>query len=448
MEQTLEQNKVTLKSGFSNIQGVVEEPGLQTEDMVVNIGPQHPSTHGVLRLVTTINGEVVKDMEPVMGYLHRGKEKMAEGRSYFQYQPTIDRVEYLSAFYDHYVYVTALEKIANLKVPKRVEYIRMITMELNRITSHLLWFGTFLLDLGATSPFFYAFRERESIFNLFEELTGARMMYNYFRFGGVNADMPPGWLDRVRDVINELPARFDEYEAIATRNPIILDRCIGVGILTKEDCLKYGVTGSILRGSGVNQDLRKTNPYCVYDEVDFDVPVETAGDVYSRYKVRMAEMRQSLRIIHQALDQMPGGDSAGLMKLEKEYAAVEAEIKAAKKRVTLAKKAEEEPNAKDVKLMETPVPSLDPDHRITGQKVNLMTFKPPAGEAFSMVESPRGMLACYLTSDGTPKAYRVKWRGASYSNLSILPSMMIGSLYPDLMAIFGSLDVILPEVDR
>lgn len=448
MEQTLEQPKVTFQSGFSNIQGVTEEPGLKTEDLVVNIGPQHPSTHGVLRLVTTINGEVVKDMEPVVGYLHRSKEKMAEGRSYFQYQPTIDRVEYLSAFYDHYVYVTALESIADLKVPKRVEYIRLITMELNRITSHLLWFGTFLLDLGATSPFFYAFREREMIFKLFEDLTGARMMYNYYRFGGVNADIPPGWLDDVRRVINELPQRFDEYEAIATKNPIVMDRCIGVGILTKEDCLKYGASGPILRGSGVAQDMRKTNPYCVYDEVDFDVPVETAGDVYARYKVRMAEMRESIRIIHQALDQIPGGDSAALMKQKKEIAAVEEMVKAAKKRVTIAKKKEEEPDPQDVKLMEKTVPKMDPDHEITGQKVNLMTFKPKAGEAYSMVESPRGFLGCYVISDGTPKAYRVKWRGASYSNLSILPSMMIGNLYPDLMAVFGSLDVILPEVDR
>ncbi len=436
------------KPGFSDLQGVTVEHGLNTQDMVVNIGPQHPSTHGVLRLVTTINGEIVKDMEPVIGYLHRSKEKMAEGRSYFQYQPTIDRVEYLSSFYDHYVYVTAIEALADLKVPKRVEYIRMICMELNRITSHLLWFGTFLLDLGATSPFFYAFREREAIFKLFEDITGARMMYNYFRFGGVNADAPPGWLDDVRKVINELPFRFDEYEAIANKNPIVMDRCIGVGVTSYQDLLDYGVTGPSMRACGVAQDMRKTNPYSCYNEVEFDVPTATEGDVYARYKVRMAEMRESIRIVHQLLDNMPGGDSAELRKLEKEHAKVAEEIAAAKKRVTVAKKNEEAPNAADVAKMAEKAPELPFDYRTTGQKVNLMVFKPPAGEAFSMVESPRGMLGCYLVSDGTPKAYRVKWRGASFSNLTILPSMMIGNLYPDLMAIFGSLDIILPEVDR
>lgn len=453
-EASLEQSQDTAGSGsnaglgFSDIQGVTLEKGLRTEDMVVNIGPQHPSTHGVLRLVTTINGEVVKDMEPVIGYLHRSKEKMAESRSYFQYQPTIDRVEYLSSFYDHYVFVNALETIADIPIPKRVEYIRMICMELNRITSHLLWFGTFLLDLGATSPFFYAFRDRERILKLFEDVTGARMMYNYYRFGGLNMDIPPGWLDDVRTVINELPARFDEYEAIANKNPIVMDRCMGVGIITTQDCLDYGVTGPALRATGIAQDLRKTNPYGCYDEVEFDVPTSTEGDVYARYMVRMQEMRESLKIIHQLLDNIPGGDSFDLRKLEKEYEAVAEEIAAAKKRVAVAKKQEKDPDPADVELSTQKAPELPLDHRIQGKKVNLMTFKPPAGEAMSMVESPRGYLGCYLISDGTPKAYRVKWRGASFSNLTILPSMMIGNLFPDLMAIFGSLDVILPEVDR
>ena len=404
------------------IPGVTINRDLDTEDMVVNIGPQHPSTHGVLRLVTTLNGEVVKDMEPVIGYLHRGKEKMAESRSYFQYQPTIDRVEYLSSFYDHYAFVASLEAIAKLKVPKRVEYIRMITMELNRISSHLLWFGTFLLDLGATSPLFYAFREREEIFKLFEDLTGARMMYNYYRFGGVTQDIPSGWLDKVRQFIDKAPKMFDEYEAIVSKNPIILDRTVGHGLMTKEQCMEYGVTGPSLRACGIAQDLRKTNPYCVYDEVEFDVPIATRGDVYDRYIVRMAEMRESLRIIRQGLAQIPGGDTA--------------QVNAAKKAIEEAKKRGETPE------------ELNPDWLSMGQKVNLMVFKPPAGEAITMVESPRGFLGCYIISDGTPKAYRCKWRGASFSNLSALPSLMKGHLYPDLMAIFGSLDVILPEVDR
>lgn len=413
----------------NSIPGVTTEQGLKTNDLVVNIGPQHPSTHGVLRLITTLNGEVVKDMEPVIGYLHRSKEKMGETRSYFQYQPTIDRVEYLSSFYDHYAYVTAIEKIANLKVPKRVQYIRMITMELNRITSHLLWFGTFLMDLGATSPLFYAFRDREEIIKLFEDITGARMMYNYYRFGGVNMDLPVGWLAECKKVVDNLPKMFDEYEAIVTKNPIVLDRTVGIGKLDRETCLRYGVTGPTLRSTGIAQDLRKTNPYSVYDEVNFTVPVGTHGDVYDRYIIRVQEMRESVSIIQQALKQIPGGDTANIKQKESEI-------------------AEATRLAKEQGLDASSIPTMDPEWAFQGQKVNLMVFKPPAGEAMSMVESPRGFLGCYLISDGTPKAHRIKWRGASFSNLSILPYMMIGNLYPDLMPIFGSLDVILPEVDR
>jgi NADH:ubiquinone oxidoreductase subunit D len=427
MPDVLAEQPVALPKVHPNLPGVSFEPNygadsLSPDEMVVNIGPQHPSTHGVLRLVTTLDGELIKQMEPVIGYLHRSKEKMAESRSYFQYQPTIDRIEYLSSFFDHCAYVNSLEAIAKLKVPKRVEYIRMITMELNRISSHLLWFGTFLLDLGASSPLFYAFREREEIFKLFEDLTGARMMYNYYRFGGVNQDMPPGWLEQVRVFINKAPKLFDEYEAIVTKNPIIMDRTVGQGLMDKDLCMRYGVTGPTLRACGVPLDLRKTNPYSAYAEVDFNVPIGAKGDVYDRYQVRMAEMHQSIRIIHQCLDNMPGGDTAQLNQLK---ASIEA-----------AKKAGETPEA------------LNPDWLTQGQKVNMMVFKPPVGEAMTMVESPRGFLGCYIISDGTPKAFRCKWRGASFSNLSVLPELMLGRLFPDLMAIFGSLDIILPEVDR
>jgi NADH:ubiquinone oxidoreductase subunit D len=283
--------------------------------------------------------------------------------------------------------------------------------------------------LGATSPLFYAFREREAIFKLFEDVTGARMMYNYYRFGGVNADLPPGWLEKCREFIRTMPKKIDEYEAIVTKNPIFLDRTVGIGKMDFETCLKYGVTGPSMRAAGVAQDLRKTNPYCCYDELDFEVPVGTHADVYDRYLVRMAEMRESCKIIEQCLDRIPGGDTQNIRNKQ-------AEIEEAKK---IAKEKGEDPKS---------VPDLDPDWQYQGQKINLMTYKPPAGEAYSVCESPRGMLGCYLISDGTPKAYRVKWRGASFSNLSVLPELMIGNLYPDLMAIFGSLDVILPEVDR
>jgi NAD(P)H-quinone oxidoreductase subunit H len=409
------------------MQGVSVEKGFDTNDLVVNIGPQHPSTHGVLRLITTLNGEVVKDMEPVIGYLHRSKEKMAESRSLFQYQPTIDRVEYLSSFYDHLAFVNCVEKIAGLGVPKRVEYIRMITLELNRITSHLLWFGTFLLDLGASTPFFWAFRDREEVFTLFEKLTGARMMYNYYRFGGVNAELPSGWLNEVRTFIDDFPRRLDEYEAVATKNPIVLDRTIGQGILTKDMCLQFGVTGPALRAAGYAADLRKTNPYSCYAEVDFDVPVTTEADTYARYVVRVQEMRESLKIIRHCIDHIPGGDGGALSILKTK---VDEATKAKKKDPTIE------------------VPEWNTDWDLFGKKINLLTYKPPAGEASVFVESPRGVLGCYMVTDGTPKAARVKWRGASFSNLSCLPALMKGHMYSDLMAIFGSLDVIMPEVDR
>jgi NADH:ubiquinone oxidoreductase subunit D len=411
----------------SNLPGVSIETGFDTNDLVVNIGPQHPSTHGVLRLVTTLNGEVVKEMEPVIGYLHRSKEKMGESRSLFQYQPTIDRVEYLSSFYDHLVFVNCIEQIADIPVPKRVEYIRVICLELNRITSHLLWFGTFLLDLGASTPFFWCFRDREEVFTIFENLTGARMMYNYFRFGGVNNDIPAGWLEEVRAFCNHFPDRLDEYEAVATKNPIVMDRTKGHGIMSKEFCLKYGVTGPALRATGEALDLRKTNPYSVYNELDFDVPTHTGYDTYARYLVRVQEMRESIKIIKQCIDKIPGGDGGALAILKKE---VEAKTKEAKKNPEIV------------------VPHWDKDWDTMGKKINLLTYKPPAGEASNFVESPRGVLGCYIITDGTPKAYRIKWRGASFSNLSALPELMKGHMYSDLMAIFGSLDVIMPEVDR
>lgn len=407
--------------------GVYEERSFDTDDLVVNIGPQHPSTHGVLRLVTTLDGEIVKDMEPVIGYLHRSKEKMGETRSLFQYQPTIDRVEYLSSFFDHQAFVACVESICGLRVPKRVQYIRMITMELNRISSHLLWFGTFLLDLGASTPFFWAFRDREEIFKLFEDITGARMMYNYYRFGGVNNDMPPGWMEQVKDFCDRFPDRLDEYEAVASANPIVLDRCVGQGIIDRAMCMKYGVTGPALRAAGVKADYRKTHPYLAYDEIKLDVITETAADTYARYKVRMAEMRQSLDIIQQCIKQMPGGDSAPLAEL--------------KEKVEAAKKAKKKDDSVEV-------PHWDDDWDTWGKKINLLTFKPAKGEAMVTVESPRGVLGCYMVTDGTPKAYRTRWRGASFSNLSCLPELMKGHMYSDLMAIFGSLDVIMPEVDR
>ncbi len=393
--------------------------GLIKKDMIINVGPQHPSTHGVLRLVMTLNGEIIKDTEPVIGYLHRGQEKLAESRTYFQYLPMVDRVDYLASFFNSASFCYSVEAIAGLKVPKRAEYIRLITMEFNRISSHLLWLASFLLDLGATSPLFYAFREREEIIALFEELTGHRMMYNFYTFGGVKKDLPEGWVARALELCKKMPKYFDEYEAIITKNPIFLERTQGTGVLSKETALEYGITGPNIRASNVDMDLRKTNPYSVYDEVKFDSCLAKNGDSYDRYIVRIAEMRESISIIEQAIRQIPGGI----------------------------------PEKLRVKRLNCGCGKDDCgycgfDTKLVGKKVNAVVFKPPAGEATSMIESPRGITNCYVISDGTKNPYRVKWRTPSFSSVNVLPELIKGKPYSDLMPIFGSFDVVLPEVDR
>lgn len=259
---------------------------MQNELMKINIGPQHPSTHGVLRLIMSLNGEIVKETEPVIGYLHRGMEKLAESRTYHQYLPMVDRVDYLSSFFNLASFCYAVESLAGIQVPRRAEYIRVITMEFNRISSHLLWLGTFLLDLGATSPLFYTLRDREEIVELFEQLTGARMMYNFYCFGGVKKDFPEGWVSRARELIKKLPKFFDEYEAIISKNPIVLERTKKIGIITPEMALDYGITGPNLRASGVELDLRKSSPYSIYNELDFKICTRQSGDCYDRYIIR------------------------------------------------------------------------------------------------------------------------------------------------------------------
>lgn len=389
------------------------------KDMLINVGPQHPSTHGVLRLILTLEGEIIRDTKPVIGYLHRGKEKLAETRSYFQYLPMVDRVDYLSGFFYQAAFCYAVETIAGIKVPKRAEYIRLITMELNRIASHLLWLGSFLLDLGATSPLFYVFREREEILKLLEELTGQRMMYNYYTFGGVKKQIPEGWTAKVQELCKKMPKLFDEYEAIITKNPIFLERTKGIGIMTPELGLDYAITGANIRASGVNIDLRKSNPYSVYEEIDFTTCLADSGDSYDRYMVRIAEMRESTKIIERAISQLPGGIPERLRV----------------KRVNCAC------NKDDCEYcgFET---------QLIGKKTNPVVFKPPVGEATSAIEAPRGIASCYVISDGTNKPYRVKWRTPSFSSVQLLPELIKDRPYSDLMPIFGSLDVVLPEVDR
>lgn len=368
----------------------------KTETLNLNIGPQHPSTHGVLRLCVTLDGEYIKEVKPVIGYLHRGMEKLAESRTYAQYLPMVDRVDYLSGFFYSALMCYAVERTLKLEVPKYAEYLRLITMELNRIASHVLWLGTFLLDLGATSPLFYCFREREEILKLLENLTGQRMMYNYYFFGGVRYDVPEGWFDDVKSLCDKLPFMFDEYEKIITSNPIFLDRTKGIGVLRKEMAVEYAISGANLRASGVKFDVRKDMPYGVYDEVKFDVPVDNGCDCYARYMVRLKEMRESVRIILQGLK-----------------------------------------NIKDTEA-----------GKIYFTKVNPLTLKVPEGDLHFSVEAPRGAAVIYLKSDGGSRPSRIKWRTPSFNAVQVMPEVMRGVLYADLIAILGSFDIVLPEVDR
>ncbi|MDD3237705.1 MAG: NADH-quinone oxidoreductase subunit D [Candidatus Gastranaerophilales bacterium] len=363
--------------------------------MKINIGPQHPSTHGVLRLVLELDGEVIKSTEPIVGYLHRGMEKMAENMTYFQYLPTVDRIDYLSSFFCAEAFVSSVEKALKIEVPQKAQYMRVMLMELNRIASHLLWLGTFMLDLGASSPFFYCFREREVILNLFEDLTGARMMYNFHTFGGVKKDFQAHFFEKLDKFMLDFPKKVDEYEAIITKNPVFLKRAYGIGVLNKKTALAYAITGPNLRASGVTLDFRKQSPYLIYDKVEFDVPNRKFGDSWSRYFVRVQEMKESLKIVKQCADWLQQNKN------------------------------------EDYNLGIRPV-----------------ALKVPVGMYVSNVESPRGLLSCVLVADGSEKPVRVKWRTGSFYAVQVLPNLIQNHKMSDLMTIFGSLDVILPEVDR
>lgn len=365
-----------------------------SEKIKINIGPQHPSTHGVLRLILELEGEVIKSCEPVIGYLHRGMEKMAESRTYLQYLPTVDRVDYLGGFFNAQAFCSAVETLSGIELSKRTQYIRVLTMELNRISSHLLWLGTFLLDMGATSPLFYTFRDREEILALFEKLCGQRMMYNYYTFGGVKHDVTSDWLDLVSEFALKLPSKIQDYENIITNNPIFVTRTKDIGILSKNSALQYSITGPNLRASGISVDYRRQFPYLVYGELDFNVVTQDAGDSFARYYVRILELKECLKIISQCVDWLKSNPGEVLS------------------------------------LVKQPA------------------IKVPEGEAISNIEAPRGVCSFFLKSDAKASPYRVKWRTGSYYAVQLLPHLLVGSIYPDLMPIFGSLDVILPEVDR
>lgn len=358
----------------------------------INIGPQHPATHGVLRLVLELEGEIIKSCEPIIGYLHRGMEKQAENRTYLQYLPMVDRIDYLSGFFNSYAFCNAVENLSQIEITKRVQYIRVLTMEMNRLASHLLWLGTYLLDMGATSPLFYTFRDREEILTLFEELTGQRLMYNYYTFGGVRHDVSNDWLKKTSDFIKKMPRKIQDYENIITDNPIFVTRTKNIGIISHNAASQYSITGPNLRACGINLDLRKKS--LIYDEINFNVITANNGDTFDRYNVRIGEMKECLKIISQCVDW----------------------------------------------LLSNPQDVLSP--------VKAPNLKVPEGEFIAYVEAPRGMCSCYVKSDGSGQPYRVKWRTGSYYAVQILPKLLENAFYPDLMAIFGSLDVILPEVDR
>ncbi|MDY6892598.1 MAG: NADH-quinone oxidoreductase subunit D [Chloroflexota bacterium] len=365
---------------------------LKTQPFMLNFGPSHPSTHGVFRMRTVLDGEVVVDMEPMFGYLHRGIEKLAEGRTYTQNIPFTDRMDYLGSMAENWGYVISVEKLAGIEVPERAEYLRVIMGELMRISSHLMAVGFLTNDLGAMmTPLLYMFREREKILDFFDMVCGQRLTYNYMRIGGVSQDIPPEFLPAVKKFVREMPKFIDEYDQLLAKNEIVLARTIGVGVLPKEQAINSSATGPVLRASGVEWDIRKADSYSVYDRFDFDIPTGTAGDVYDRYRVRVEEMRQSVRILEQALDQLPSGD----------YCAK--------------------------------VPTL---------------FRPPKGEAYGHIEAPKGEFGFYLVSDGSIAPYRYRVRPPALINLTALRDMCVGWKVSDLIVIFGSIDICLGEVDR
>ncbi|MDR7419722.1 MAG: NADH-quinone oxidoreductase subunit D [Armatimonadota bacterium] len=365
---------------------------LRTEELMLNMGPQHPSTHGVLRLVVTLDGENIVEIQPDIGYLHSSVEKMMEYRTYLQSVALTDRgMDYLAALANEEAYLLAVETVGGIEVPRRAKYLRTIMLELQRLSSHLVWLGTFGNDIGAVTVFLYCFRERERIMDLFEQVTGGRLHHVYFRPGGVYEDLPAGWTDRVLQFCDEFLGRLEEYHELLTGNPIFLARLEGVGVLSREAAINMGACGPVARGSGVDFDVRKAFPYEVYAEMEFDVPVFPEGDCLARYKVRMEEMRQSVRIIRQAIAKLPAG-----------------EIRA-----------------------KVPV-----------------NVKLPKGEAYVRTESPRGDLGIYLVSEGNDTPYRVKIRAPSFSNLYALTEAMRGGKVADVIAILGSSDIILPDVDR
>lgn len=366
-------------------------PILKEDVMVLNMGPQHPSTHGVLRVILKLDGEKIVDLDCDIGYLHRGIEKIVENRSYTGAAPYMDRLDYIAAVSNNLAYIGAVEKLVGVQVPPKAQYIRVILTELTRIASHLLWLGTHAMDIGALTVFLYCFREREDVLNILEMTTGARLTTNAFRVGGLAADIPDGFVEKTRAFCDLIGGRIDEYEGLLSANRIWLSRTRGIGVITAGDAVAIGLSGPSLRGSGVKWDLRKAQPYEAYSKFEFDIPTGANGDTYDRYKVRLEEMRQSRRIVRQALDGIPAGD------------------------------------------FRAKVPRV---------------LKPPAGEVYHSIEAPKGELGFYLVSDGSANPYRVRIKGPSFFNLQAMRRLCVGHFVADVVAIIGTLDIVLGEIDR
>jgi NADH-quinone oxidoreductase subunit D len=370
------------------------------ERLTMNMGPQHPSAHGVFRAILTLEGETVVGVDAVIGYLHRCHEKLAETLTYAQYPSIASKTDYVAAMTSEFAYVRAAEAIGKIDVPKRAQYLRVIAAELQRVASHLLWLGTWCMDMGAAqgggaTVFLYCIRERELILDLFESLVGARLLYGFYQVGGVRYDIPDGWAAKCRETVDVIDRRIGEYERMLEDNPFFLARAQGVGVIARELAEDVGISGPLLRGSGVGFDLRRAEPYSSYEDFEFKVPVETRGDCFARYRVRIVEFRESLAIVRQALDRLPEGPISS------------------------------RPGLKSV-----------------------AQIRIPKGETYARVEGARGEVGCYMIADGSAKPYRMKWRGASFSNLAVLPHIIPGHKVADVVAIMGSVDPVFGEVDR
>jgi len=409
-----------------------EPDEVRQETMIINMGPQHPSTHGVLRLVLELDGEYVVSCRPVIGYLHTGIEKNCEYRTWQQGVTFVTRADYLSPFFNELAYCLAVERLLGIEAPPRAQVIRVMVSELNRIASHLVWLATGGLELGAISIMLYGFREREVILDIFEMITGLRMNHSYIRIGGVLMDLPPGAEERIRGFLEAMPGRIGEYESILSDNPIWLERNRGVGSLPAEGCLAYGVTGPILRASGVGRDVRRDEPYCGYETYDFDVPVRDDGDSYARYEVRIEEMKQSLRIVEQCLERLEPGP----VMVEDPKVRWPSHLEVGPDGIGNSE-------AYVRHIMEGSMEALIHHFKMVTEGV-----KVPAGEVYQAVESPRGELGFYVVSNGDHRPYRVKIRDPSFVNLQAFPRMVEGALVADIIAVNASIDPIMGGVDR